>query len=128
MEEIKIRIPRVEIPAHLEGDGGFSGGGNYWSDSTLRTGAELLEEFDVPLSSLNLCVSPWSMSNFRWILYHIRRIENADLRYPILLDPDGSVADGWHRIAKAILNGDLTIKAKRFSVMPEADTVSTSTK
>ena len=63
------------------------------------------------------------MSNFTWILYHIKRIEKADLNYPILLDPDGCIIDGWHRIAKAVLNEDLTIKAKRLQIMPEPDSL-----
>lgn len=128
MEEIKIKVPKVEVPSHLEGEGGFNGGGNHWYDSTLWKAAEPLEEFEIPLIALNMSGNPWTMTNFRWVLYHIRRVENANLDYPILLDPDGSIADGWHRVAKAILRGDRTIKAKKFIVMPDPDIYNTSSK
>jgi hypothetical protein len=123
MEEIKIRITGVEIPRHLEGDGGFNGGGKHWNSETLWIGSEKLEEFDFPLNVVNMSFNPWNIDNFRWMLYHLKRIENANLDYPIILDPDGAVADGWHRIAKAIMRGDLTIRAKKFSIMPEPDSI-----
>lgn len=125
MEEIKLKIPPVEIPKHYEGEGGFNGGGKHWDSATLWEASKDLEEFDLPLIALNLDIQPWSITNFRWLLYHIKRIESCDLKYPVLLDPDGCIADGYHRIAKAILNGDLTIKAKRFSIMPEPDRTET---
>jgi len=43
--------------------------------------------------------------------------------YPIILTPKGAIADGRHRLAKAILNGDSTIMVKRLSWMPEPDLV-----
>lgn len=40
------------------------------------------------------------------------RCERADLRYPILVDPDGWLIDGAHRLAKAKWSGHREIEAK----------------
>jgi hypothetical protein len=45
---------------------------------------------------------------------HWDRIQNADMQHPILLTPEGSLADGYHRLAKAILNKDKFIEVKQF--------------
>lgn len=45
----------------------------------------------------------------------LKRIEGADLQYPIILHPTGWVMDGYHRIAKAYLVGHKTIRAVRFT-------------
>lgn len=45
----------------------------------------------------------------------MERINACDLDCPILLHPSGWVMDGFHRLAKAIQAGNLTIKAQRFT-------------
>src|SRR3984957_12633834 len=57
----------------------------------------------------------------RRVVEHIRLIQDADLSYPIILGSDGRVMDGMHRIARALLNGDATIRAVQFEVQPEPD-------
>ncbi len=57
----------------------------------------------------------------RAIVEHMRLIEDADLRYPIILSADGRVMDGMHRVAKALLHGRKTIEAVRFEQDPEPD-------
>lgn len=42
------------------------------------------------------------------------RIHAANLSYPILLHPCGWVMDGYHRLAKAILGGRITLLGQRF--------------
>ncbi len=51
---------------------------------------------------------------FRSFVEHIKLVNDADLSYPIILNQDGAIIDGMHRLAKAILLGKKTIKAKRF--------------
>lgn len=41
---------------------------------------------------------------------HVKRLMNADLRYPILIH-DGHIIDGFHRMTKAILQGHKIVKA-----------------
>jgi len=58
---------------------------------------------------------------WRSMIAHIRLIEEADLAYPIILSADGSVMDGMHRVAKAVLQGRDTIEAVQFEADPEPD-------
>ena len=50
-------------------------------------------------------------------------IEEADLTFPVILDQDGRVMDGMHRICKAVRQGEDQILAVRFPANPEADFV-----
>ena len=46
---------------------------------------------------------------------------DADLKYPIILDDDGYVMDGRHRITKALFQGKKSIRFVRFKKMPSPD-------
>jgi hypothetical protein len=59
----------------------------------------------------------------RSIIEHARLIDEADLGYPIILDADGRVMDGMHRVCKAVLDGDTHINAVRFAETPLPDYV-----
>jgi hypothetical protein len=43
----------------------------------------------------------------------------TDLNYPIILSSDGRVMDGMHRVCKAWMQGEESIKAVRFPIDPE---------
>jgi hypothetical protein len=57
----------------------------------------------------------------RQVAEHARRIEVADLRFPVILAADGSLMDGGHRIARAWIDGRTEVDAVRFEVDPEPD-------
>ncbi|MDQ1551768.1 MAG: hypothetical protein QOD50_1190 [Actinomycetota bacterium] len=57
----------------------------------------------------------------RSVVEHIRLIEEVDVKYAIILGPDGQVMDGMHRVARAMLEGRTTIRAVRFELLPEPD-------
>jgi hypothetical protein len=57
----------------------------------------------------------------RQVAEHARRIQAADLSFPVLLTPDGALMDGGHRISKAWLLGHTSVPAVRFRVDPEPD-------
>lgn len=59
----------------------------------------------------------------RSLLEHMRLIDEADLRYPIILSEDGRVMDGMHRVCKAVREGRSTVLAVRFVKDPAADFV-----
>ena len=52
------------------------------------------------------------------MVMHVKAILESNLDFPIILDEDGYILDGRHRIMKAILNGESTIKAVRFEENP----------
>ena len=57
----------------------------------------------------------------RSVAGHFRLMIDADLQCPIVLNPDGGVMDGMHRVARALAEGRSTVLAKRLPVMPEPD-------
>lgn len=59
----------------------------------------------------------------RSILAHLTLIEEADLAFSIILDADGRLMDGMHRVCKAIRRGDTHIQAVQFRETPEPDFV-----
>lgn len=59
----------------------------------------------------------------RAVADHARLIQETDLRYPIILGADGRVMDGMHRVAKAYLEGRVTILAVQLNLDPEPDFV-----
>src|SRR4030095_15550994 len=68
----------------------------------------------VPLNDIDEIGEPFSSefddrASWKSIVEHIRLIETADLRYPIILSSEGRVMDGMHRVIKALLAGRETI-------------------
>ena len=59
----------------------------------------------------------------RTVAEHARLIEEADLAFPIIVDPEGRVMDGMHRVCKALNQGAETILAYRLLVLPEPDSI-----
>jgi hypothetical protein len=55
------------------------------------------------------------------IIEHLRLIEDVDMSYPIILNVDGRVMDGMHRVARAVLDGESTIMAVQFDYQLEPD-------
>lgn len=55
----------------------------------------------------------------RQVADHVRRIQKAGLEQPILLSAEGHLMDGFHRLAKAYLEGVTQLPAKRFPRNPE---------
>lgn len=63
------------------------------------------------------CESPTCRS----LLQHMQLIEKADLAFPVILDQDGRVMDGMHRVCRAVREGKDYILAVRFPANPEPD-------
>ncbi len=63
------------------------------------------------------------MTTLREIARNCRRINDTSLEKPIILNADGSLMDGGHRLCKALLEGKRTIMAVQFTTMPEPDEI-----
>ena len=72
---------------------------------------------DVPLEHLNT-YALYENVTLRDLVMHIQAVNDADLSFPIILDEDGYLMDGRHRLMKAIISGNKTIKAVRFEENP----------
>lgn len=62
-------------------------------------------------------------ATLRNVVAHFQRMERADPAFPILLDPDGQLFDGAHRVAKALARGQSTIKAVQLKEVPPPDEI-----
>jgi hypothetical protein len=57
----------------------------------------------------------------RTLVRHMELVQQADLRYPVILGAEGQLMDGMHRVARALLEGRATVPAVRFPDQPEPD-------
>ena len=89
----------------------------HWNVSRLIQLSKDLPIMTIPIEHLNF--AKWySEMSLRQLVGHMKSVNKADLKYPIILDEDGEVMDGRHRIMKALLTGKKTIKAVRFEENP----------
>lgn len=116
----KVKIDKMELQSNYYIDKYD----NRYNVLKLIEESKKYKEFDLPLIGIDLSKLPWDIDCIDDMIYHIDRINNTDLKYPIILDYRGCIADGWHRICKAILSGDKTIKAIRLETMPDKDNIS----
>ena len=82
----------------------------------------------VPLSEIRELDEPYwfgpdDVPTCRAVAAHAQLIEETDLRHPIILFADGRVADGMHRICKAVSLQHSTIEAVQFVTDPAPDYV-----
>jgi len=88
-----------------------------WSVARLFTLAKDLPVMEIPINHLNVWYK-YEKLTLREMVMHFKAVQDADLSYPIILDEDGEIMDGRHRVMKAILEGQETIKAVRFDENP----------
>ena len=59
----------------------------------------------------------------REVAVRCHRINEANTNYPIVLNDNGKLMDGGHRLARTLLEGRKTIRAIPFPEMPEPDAI-----
>ena len=99
-----------------------------WDVDRLVEQSQNFDVTKVPLSEIReLDEEYWfgfeSKPTCRAIAEHMMLVEEADLSYPIILDSDGRVFDGMHRVVKALVEGRSEIDAVRFDQNPSPDYV-----
>ena len=88
-----------------------------------------LSAIDVPLEDIReLNEAFWfsaegDVPTCKRITEHAKLMNETSLEYPIILNADGRVMDGMHRVCKAWMNGMKSIKAFRLTTCPEPDYV-----
>lgn len=96
----------------------FKDGKMVWKVLRLIMLAKELEPFDIPLHHLNIHHLHPAINTTNEFVSHIKRVIDADMSCPIILDEEGYVMDGRHRVAKALLEKHNSIKAVRFETTP----------
>lgn len=92
-----------------------------WDVHRLVALATELPVIDVALSSILEIDTPYWFGaggeepTVRIVVRHMELVRETDPSFPIILDVDGRVMDGMHRVARALLEGHSTIRAVRFS-------------
>jgi disulfide oxidoreductase YuzD len=92
-------------------------GDQCWSIARLIALSKDFPIIEIPLCHLDISHS-YKEVRLRDMVMHMQAVNNADLAFPIILDEDGEIMDGRHRIMKAILQGKKNIKAVRFETNP----------
>lgn len=100
-----------------------------WDVDRLIDLSRDLERRRVPLHEIRELEEPhWyshegDVPTCRSILEHVKLIQAADRRFPIILNAEGRIMDGMHRVARAYLEGVDSIQAVQFPRTPEPDFV-----
>ena len=84
----------------------------YWKDETLW-----LASADLPITNhdpRSLGVSIFMVEMLK--TYEPTRTRDAELQYPVIVSSTGEVMDGYHRVAKSILQGERTIPVRQFVI------------
>lgn len=89
----------------------------HWSVPRLFELARNLPVMEIPLDHLSLYYT-YEKLTLREMVMHMKATNDADLHCPIILDEDGELMDGRHRLMKAMLIGARTIRAVRFDENP----------
>ena len=91
-------------------------GAHEWSVPRLVELSKDFKVMNIPLAHINMRYN--YRATLRELVGHIESAINANLDYPIILDEDGEIMDGRHRLMRCILEGKKSIKAVRFEVNP----------
>ena len=108
-------------------ESGYQRGNEFWKAETLYNYVKKkkLKPFKLPLSGLDLgkAYKPFDNYNLDSIIYQIKRVNGCNIEIPIILDNIGQIADGLHRVVKAISMDREYIMAYRLLDMPTPDEI-----
>ena len=110
-------------PWHSPAEQMCSLGRHSWSVPRLFELARHLPVMSVPLNHLSLYYT-YEKLTLREMVMHMQAVNAADLSRPIILDEDGELMDGRHRLMKAMLLGEEKVLAVRFDENPSPCRVS----
>ena len=97
-----------------------------WNTQSLWDQARGLERFELEAESVpKLDRDCWfdneKPPTLRRVAEHCRRILESTKEFPVILNDDGSLMDGGHRLCRALIEGKTTVTAVQFKVMPMPD-------
>lgn len=120
-----MKNPVVKIENMNFSESSFRLYNKVWKASTLyeEVKKQKLKAFNCPLASIDLSRNHFDLENMNDFIFQCKRVYMCDKKKPIVLDNLGRIADGYHRVCRAILDGDTTIRAYRLNSLPEPDKI-----
>lgn len=118
---------KVPISNMTFGESEYHRGNEVWKASTLYLFAKAKEYpvLDLPLWCIDLTAQAFEATTLSQFIFQCKRVQDCSLDYPVILDDCGQIADGYHRVCKAIIEGREIIKAIRLEEMPACDRYNT---
>ncbi|MBP6859777.1 MAG: hypothetical protein KBC69_04135 [Candidatus Magasanikbacteria bacterium] len=108
LERVAELLPTREVPLNELAEA-VSEGNYYWTD---RNG-DLLGPYDL--------LKDWDAAKQNQAYAdHVATIQHADLSNPIWRTVDGQIFNGMHRLTRAFLDKEVTIKLKDFPSLPDS--------
>lgn len=97
--------------------------GKAWEDVKLWEATKNNEVKDYPIADFLKQDTYWNIGSFKDLANEMKMVLSADYSYPIIIDEQGGMVDGAHRVVHAHLDGVETIKAVviREEQFPEPD-------
>lgn len=92
---------------------------NRYKASDLVKFSAGLTPYKLLLRDIDLSFMPFECSDLFSFAEHIKRVNETNLEHPIIISPYGAIMDGWHRIAKALLENKKFILAVRLTELPQ---------
>ena len=98
--------------------------GDEWITDRLIAASKDLPVFDLPVKHIDISSWPWgNIEDVAQFAYRVKRTNDVDLQYPVIMNDKGYIMNGWHRVVKAIIEGKESVKAVRFDKTPPPDYV-----
>jgi len=118
-----MKAPKVEFEHFSFEESRYKRGKNVWFATTLLRAVkdQGCTAFEYPLAGFDLLQKGFRLDNTDDFCWHVKRMLGADYKIPIILDDYGQVADGFHRICHAIVDGETHVMAYRLRTMPPVD-------
>ena len=108
----------MKVPEWIPFDQQVARIGNHrWNVMRLVHLAKDLPVIQAPIDLIALDTT-YNNICMRDMVMHMQAVQDADITYPILLDENGFILDGRHRLMRAMLFGIAVIPVKRFDVNP----------
>lgn len=97
--------------------------GKTWEDVRLWEATKGNEVKDYPIADFLKQDTYWNIGSFKDLAEEIKMVLKADYSYPIIIDEQGSLVDGAHRLVHAYIDGKTSIKGViiRNDQWPEPD-------
>jgi len=106
---------------NLKNKGGYYKAGKFWKASTLWNATRNKVPQRVPNRYI-LQECTWNIGTLQRFADEVKNVQEVSLDYPIILDMNGNIIDGAHRVVKAYLEGkDIDIVYLGDDEWPEPD-------